>query len=71
MDKDETVEYNILPGQDSDETETVEVQILNQDDKDKVEIQLSETPCFYFKGCGLKVKAKQAVTLGLGVVLSR
>lgn len=55
----------------SDSTEIVNVQLIDEDKKDKVEIKLNPDPCFYSKGCTMKVTAKDAVVMGLGVVLKR
>lgn len=39
--------------------------------KDKVDISINPLPCLYNKGCTMKVKAKESVVMGLGVILER
>ena len=36
-----------------------------------MDVKLSEKPCYYKKGCTMKVTAKEAVVAGLGIVLER
>ena len=71
LDKDESIEYKIVSSQNSDSEDIVQVQLLDAASKDKVDITISPSPCKYNKGCTMKVRAKEAVVMGLGIVLEK